>query len=124
MELNGKTAVVTGGTKGIGRAIAESLIREGANVVITARHAAYLENAVAELNAIDRGRAVGFSCDVRDHLEVRSLVKNVIKTFKRIDVLVNNAGIGIFARLKIRHLKTSEQSLKPICLVSITVATK
>ena len=100
MELTGKTAVVTGGTKGIGRAIAESLIREGANVVITARHSADLENAVAELNAIDRGRAVGFSCDVRDHSEVRSLIENVIKSFKRIDVLVNNAGIGIFGSVE------------------------
>ena len=100
MELNGKTAVVTGGTKGIGRAIAESLIREGANVVITARHSAVLENAVAELNAIDRGRAVGFSCDVRDHSEVRSLIENVIKSFKRIDVLVNNAGIGVFGSVE------------------------
>jgi len=100
MELTGKTALVTGGTKGIGRAIAESLIRGGANVVITARHAADLESAVTELNAIDRGQAVGFSCDVRDHLEVRSLVENVIKTFKRIDVLVNNAGIGIFGSVE------------------------
>ena len=100
MELNGKTALVTGGTKGIGRAIAESLIREGANVVITARHSADLENAVAELNAIDRGRAVGFSCDVRVHSQVRSLFENAIKTFQRIDVLVNNAGIGIFGSVE------------------------
>ena len=100
MELNGKTALVTGGTKGIGRAIAESLIREGANVVITARHSADLENAVAELNAIDRGRAVGFSCDVRAQSQVRSLFENAIKTFQRIDVLVNNAGIGIFGSVE------------------------
>ena len=63
-------------------------------------HAADLENAVAELNAIDRGRAVGFSCDVRVHTEVRFLFENVIKTFQRIDVLVNNAGIGIFGSVE------------------------
>jgi 3-oxoacyl-[acyl-carrier protein] reductase len=100
MELKGKTAVVTGGTKGIGRAIAESLIFDGANVVITARHAADLESAVGELNALDRGHAVGFVCDVRDHSEVRSLVQKVIKTFQSIDVLVNNAGIGVFGSVE------------------------
>jgi 3-oxoacyl-[acyl-carrier protein] reductase len=100
MELTGKTAVVTGGSKGIGRAIAGSLIRAGTNVIITGRHAADLENVVSELNVIDRGRAVGFSCDVRDHSEVRSLIENVIKTFKRIDVLVNNAGIGVFGSVE------------------------
>src|SRR6476660_9410991 len=96
MELTGKAALVTGGTKGIGRAIAQALVRKGTNVVITARHSADLESAVAELNAIDRGQAVGFSCDVRVHSEVRFLFENLIKTFQRFDVLVNNAGIGVF----------------------------
>jgi 3-oxoacyl-[acyl-carrier protein] reductase len=96
MDLKGKTAVVTGGTKGIGRAIAESLIKAGANVAVTARHSHDIDHAVAELNSIDRGRAVGIECDVRDHSQVKSLVQRINNDLKGIDILVNNAGIGIF----------------------------
>ena len=96
MELQGKTAIVTGGTKGIGRGIAEALLRVGVNVCLSARHEAEIERTVVELNSIGEGRAVGFVCDVRNHDEVRSLLENANNTFGGIDILVNNAGIGIF----------------------------
>ena len=96
MELQGKTAIVTGGTKGIGRGIAEALLSVGVNVCLSARHETEIERTVAELNSIGEGRAVGFVCDVRNHDEVRSLLENANNTFGGIDILVNNAGIGIF----------------------------
>ena len=96
MELQGKTAIVTGGTKGIGRGIAEALVGAGVNVCLSARHEAEIERAVAELNSIGEGRVAGFVCDVRNYDEVRSLLENANNTFGGIDILVNNAGIGIF----------------------------
>ena len=100
MDLAGKTAVVTGGTKGIGRAIAESLVRAGVNVSISARNAHEIELAVDELNALgvdSKGRAVGFVCDVRDYAQVKPFLAGTVEQFGGVDVLVNNAGIGIFA---------------------------
>jgi NAD(P)-dependent dehydrogenase (short-subunit alcohol dehydrogenase family) len=65
MYLKGKTAVVTGGTKGIGRVIAESLVNAGVNVSFSARHESEIERTAAELNEAGPGRAAGFFCDVR-----------------------------------------------------------
>lgn len=86
--LSQKTAVVTGATKGIGRAIAKSLASAGAKVVITARHEKEIEETVAEL-----GNAAGYVCDVRDYEQVKSVFTEI----GGVDILVNNAGIGIFA---------------------------
>ncbi len=97
MELAGKTAVVTGGTKGIGRAIAESLVRAGVNVSISARNEDEIERAVDELNALGGGRAVGFVCDVRDSAQVKPFIAGTAEQFGGVDILVNNAGVGIFA---------------------------
>ena len=97
MELAGKTAVVTGGSKGIGRAIAESLVRGGANVSISARHEDEIANAVAELNSAGGGRAIGLVCDVRDYAQVKSYFANTVEQLGGVDILVNNAGIGLSA---------------------------
>src|SRR5688572_29516174 len=96
MSLTGKTAVVTGGTKGIGRAIAESLMHAGVNVSISARNEVEVERAVTELNAIVTARAAGFKCDVRDEAQVKSYFAQTVETFGGVDILVNNAGIGLF----------------------------
>lgn len=87
-SLAGKIAVVTGATKGIGRAIAESLVSAGAKVIITARHENEIEETVAKL-----GNAEGYVCDVRDYEQVKSFFAEI----GGLDILVNNAGIGIFA---------------------------
>ncbi|HET7113792.1 MAG TPA: SDR family oxidoreductase [Pyrinomonadaceae bacterium] len=96
MELAGKTAIVTGGTKGIGRAIAESLIKAGVNVSLSARHQGDIDRAVAELNKAGKGRAAGFVCDVRDEAQVKSYFAQTVEQFTGVDILVNNAGIGMF----------------------------
>ena len=96
MNLKDKTAIVTGGTKGIGRGIAEALIREGAAVCVSARHSTELNEAVDQLNQLGGGLAVGFVCDVRDYRSVKGLVSHTVKELGGLDILVNNAGIGIF----------------------------
>jgi 3-oxoacyl-[acyl-carrier protein] reductase len=100
METNGKTAIVTGGTKGIGRAIAESLLRAGVNVCISARHEADIGRAVEEMNDAGEGKVAGAVCDVRDYEEVKALVAHAVGEFGGIDILVNNAGIGIFGKVE------------------------
>ena len=97
MDLKGKVAIVTGGTKGIGRGIAEALIGEQANVCISARKEGEIEEATESLNKLGGGKAIGFTCDVRDHAEVKLLFERVASQLGGLDVLVNNAGIGTFA---------------------------
>jgi 3-oxoacyl-[acyl-carrier protein] reductase len=97
MDLKGKVAIVTGGTKGIGRGIAEALIGEQASVCISARNESEIEEATESLNKLGGGKAIGFTCDVRAHAEVKLLFKRVASQLGGLDVLVNNAGIGIFA---------------------------
>ena len=97
MNLNGKTAIVTGATKGIGRAIAEALAREGMNVCISARKEDEVERTVDELSSVSKGGVAGAVCDVRDYDEVKALIEHTVEEFGGVDVLVNNAGIGLFA---------------------------
>ena len=94
--LANKTAVVTGGTRGIGRAIAQALFAAGVNVSISARNEGEIKNAVTELNELGAGRCVGFVCDVRDEAQVKSFFANTVNALGGVDILVNNAGIGLF----------------------------
>lgn len=91
--LSGKIAVVTGGTRGIGRAIASSLLGLGAIVVITGRDASRTRTAAVEL-AAEGGVCEGVVCDVRNLASVDALGRHMHERYGRIDVLVNNAGIG------------------------------
>jgi NAD(P)-dependent dehydrogenase (short-subunit alcohol dehydrogenase family) len=96
MNLNGKSAIVTGGTKGIGRAIAEALVGEGIDVFVSARHQEEVDRAARELTDLGKGRAIGFQCDVRDYEQVKELVAQTADNFGGPDILINNAGIGMF----------------------------
>jgi NAD(P)-dependent dehydrogenase (short-subunit alcohol dehydrogenase family) len=91
-EQQAKVAVVTGGSRGIGRAIAEALIGRGFRVAISGRNANDLESAAAELGE----GALAVPCDVRDPVSCQSLIAQTVSSFGRLDLLVNNAGIGIF----------------------------
>jgi len=100
MELKGKIAVVTGSTKGIGKAIATALVHGDVNVIVSSRESREIELTIAELNRIGRGRVAGSVCDVRDYTQVRKLFETAVKAFGGLDILVNNAGIGIFASVE------------------------
>jgi len=100
MILKAKNAIVTGGTKGIGRAIAEALRRESVSICIAARHQSEIDETIKELNQGDEGRAIGFVCDVRDYDQVRALVDYTVKELGGLDILVNNAGIGTFQKVE------------------------
>ncbi len=90
--LAGRTAVVTGGTRGIGLAIARALAEDGASVVVSGRDAARLESAVTELEGLGAA-AVGVTADQSKREDCDRLVDAAKERFGRIDVLVNNAGI-------------------------------
>ncbi len=96
MDYRGKSAIVTGGTRGIGRAIAENLLREGMNVCVGARNIEDVEQAVRELNEVGEGSATGAACDVRVYEEVEALLAHAVEEFGGVDVLINNAGVGQF----------------------------
>ena len=91
-KVTGKVAIVTGSTKGIGLAVAERLINEGASVVITSR----TESAVNEVAGRLGDNAIGVVCDVSDPESCQGLVAETVERLGRLDVLVNNAGLGIF----------------------------
>jgi NAD(P)-dependent dehydrogenase (short-subunit alcohol dehydrogenase family) len=96
MNLEGKIAVVTGGTKGIGRAVAESLLKAGANVFICARDKSALKRALEELSAL--GRVDGEVCDVRSEAQVKMMFDEAARVFGGVDILINNAGVGVFGK--------------------------
>jgi NAD(P)-dependent dehydrogenase (short-subunit alcohol dehydrogenase family) len=96
VDLTGKTAIVTGGTRGIGYAIAEALLEAGANVAITARIESEIENAISRLGKIGPGTISGYVCDVRHYDQVKLLFGG----FGVVDILINNAGIGIFSSVE------------------------
>lgn len=96
MNTENKIAVVTGATKGIGRAIGESLLRAGAKVFICARDKAEIKRALEELSAL--GQVGGETCDVRSEEQVKMMLDECRRIFGGVDVLVNNAGIGIIGK--------------------------
>ena len=89
IDLSGRTALVTGSTRGIGRAIAESLAGAGARVAVVGRDAARASEVASSIGK----DAQGFACDVGDVASVVALVEDVERAFGQVDVLVNNAGL-------------------------------
>lgn len=96
MELSGKTAIVTGGTKGIGRGIAEALVKAGVNVCLSARSRKEIDEALLALSALDGGDVTGIASDVRNYTQIQALFELTSSQFGGLDILVNNAGIGMF----------------------------
>lgn len=93
MKFEGKTAVVTGGSRGIGRAVCLELAAGGANVVLCyAGNEAAAQETVQAVEALG-AKALAVRCDVSDAVQVDALVKSAVEVFGRIDILVNNAGI-------------------------------
>ena len=101
-RLKGKVAIVTGGSRGIGRAIAQALAREGAIVVVCSRSLEANKETAEQIEA-EGGSAYPYQVDVTDTESVSALVKEIVARFERIDILVNNAGVtadNLLMRLK------------------------
>lgn len=92
MNLVNKVAIVTGAGRGIGKAIAIALAREGANIVAIDIDIQTVEEVAREIKSLDR-QALAIQVDVSDSKEVNRMVQSVLKKFKRVDILVNNAAI-------------------------------
>jgi NAD(P)-dependent dehydrogenase (short-subunit alcohol dehydrogenase family) len=96
MQLSGKVAVVTGASRGIGLSFAEALLERGSTVFGLARNA----EALARLEGSLGNSFTGIVCDVRDAAQVSSAFSQIMDSAGRIDILINNAGLGIFERLE------------------------
>lgn|SRR5574341_1114971 len=98
MSLSGKVALITGGNKGIGRAVALSFAEDGAQIALAARSQPELEAVAAEVD--DRGgEAITIVCDVTDQAQVEAMVERTVRELGHIDILVNNAGIALSHKL-------------------------
>lgn len=91
--LNGKVALVTGASRGLGREIARTLAREGAFVIVNYNGAADRAAAVVKEIQEQGGAAVAYQCNVADYTAVEQMIKELVAQYKQIDILVNNAGI-------------------------------
>ena len=95
-DLNNKTVLITGGSKGIGYGIAESLLLMGMNVAITSRFQDAADEAAEKLKSLGKGQVIGIAADVRDLAEQKSTVIKTVDVFGGLDVLIANAGLGHF----------------------------
>ena len=93
MELKGKNAIITGASRGIGKAVALKLAKEGVNVLIAARNQQTLDEAVADIQSQAQGKVIGVSTDVSQLDDLKRLHQTAIDEFGDIDILVNNAGV-------------------------------
>jgi dihydroanticapsin dehydrogenase len=96
LKLAGKVALVTGSSRGIGKAIAALFAKEGASVIITGKDHARLQKTASEF-----GNALSIPADIRKESEVQSVINKIIEKFDRLDILVNNA--GVFPKVKPLH---------------------
>jgi citronellol/citronellal dehydrogenase len=114
VSLDGKVAIVTGASRGIGKAIALGLAREGAGVIVAARSETErpsvpgtIHATAAEIKALG-GKALAVRCNVREEASIQDLVRRTLDSLGRIDVLVNNAGVGNYTPFRETTLKEWE----------------
>lgn len=93
MRLKDKVAIITGGGRGIGKAIALGFANQGAHIVVAARTESEVNLVAQKVRELGR-ESLGIVSDISDENQIKNLVEATIKKFKRIDVLINNAGIG------------------------------
>ena len=98
-SLRGKVAIVTGGSRGIGFAIARALVVEGVQVAVTGKSEAHLSEAHPLLEGAGPGAVETLRADVRDYAEVERAVEATVARFGGLDILVNNAGVGVFVNV-------------------------
>lgn len=115
-DLANKVVIITGGGRGLGRAIADGFAAQGATVVLVGRSSDHLNNAVRQINEAG-GKAAAFKADIADEDSVSRLCESVHETYGRIDVLINNAGINPWYK---PAEKTSLQEWRQIIDVNLT----
>ena len=115
MKLEGKVALVTGASRGIGKAIALTLAREGARVAVNYVNGALEANSVVEEIKTNGGKAISIMADVSQKTQVQKMISHVIKSYGRLDILVNNAGILIPTNL----MDTSEEEWDRVMEVNL-----
>lgn len=119
-SLEGKVAVVTGGSRGIGRAAALAMADAGAHVVVSSRKIADLEGVAEEISARGvKGRAIAAHVGKMD--DSRALVDQVVKEFGRLDILVNNAGTNPYYGLSPSPLSRQKTCNIKVCSISLHV---
>lgn len=111
MNINGKNAIVTGGGRGLGKAVALALANEGVHVAVTGRNEENLKNTVEEIKALGVNAAYAvFSID--NESEVKAGIESLAQQLGSVDILVNNAGIGDFGSIEEMSSETWEQVIK------------
>ncbi len=99
-NLENKVALITGGSKGIGYGVAESLMKEGMKVAITSRSQSSADEAAKNLNQANKGQAIGLEADVRNLESQQQAVNKLVNEWGQLDLLVANAGLGYFASIE------------------------
>ena len=109
MNLAGQTVLVTGGSKGIGRAICLALAMEGANIIIAARNESKIKEIVDKLKKMGC-KALAIQADVRNEEDVRHLISRTVDEYGRLDILINNAGVANKKRLEEKLWRNTTRS--------------
>ncbi len=112
-DLGNKSALITGGTKGIGYGIAQALLKEGINVAITGRTKETAEAAAKTLNASgnDRAQAIGIQADVRSYESQEKAVAEAVNAFGDISIVIANAGLGHFGSIEDISIKEWQETI-------------
>ena len=110
-NINGKVALITGGSKGIGLGIAEAMVREGMKVAVTSRTQASADEAAQHLNQMVPNSAIGIQADVTYYAAQEASVEKTVATFGKLDVLIANAGVGHFASIEEMSLEQWQQTI-------------
>jgi NAD(P)-dependent dehydrogenase (short-subunit alcohol dehydrogenase family) len=113
IELDGRVVLITGGSRGLGLALAREFAKEGARLALCARDEDYLEWARKELTAAGTETLI-VPCDIRDRMSVEQMIEQVLTEYGRIDVLVNNAGIITVGPVETLILEDFEQAMETI----------
>lgn len=99
-KLQGKTALITGGTKGIGYGIAEMLLKKGVSVCITGRHNDTVKEAAEKLDKVSDAKAIGVAADVRSYSDMENVINEMTNQLGKVDAVVANAGLGHFGSIE------------------------
>ncbi|WP_432667348.1 beta-ketoacyl-ACP reductase [Wukongibacter baidiensis] len=114
MRLKGKVAIITGGSRGIGKATCLRFAEEGAKIIVAARSGLKVKNTVEEIKKLG-GDAIGIEVDVTNKTQVEAMITEAVNKFNRIDILVNNAGVTADSRLE----KMTEEQWEQVINVNL-----